>query len=401
VKIFDAKEDEMRRKLKSTFMFPPNVYGVAIDDSKVQRRMMTIFFRYIGIPDDKIHILGQESSEITGFEDWAQNFIFNHPNDFFLFIVDENLMVNDNSQYSQNYIFSGSKAVSDLRSRLLPDQEKKVLALIRSANDSPNDIAIYNSRAHGHISKAPIRAESCIDLIAPLWIARFPQLISFSSESLIVAGKVKNQKNELVQNISNMRNASWGINTSGETKTAQNLHGLTRRQNVRPGISPESSSRNGIFHNTSEVNNAIGERQGSERRIDIDSGNNASSPSSIGNKRPRDNREILESLELKRPRLYSTSEEMEDHDEDDMITIDDLVEHISGLDGFSDLNEYELNDQWERIWNKLHALKGDLLIIESPSKNVRDALDIISCLRTSKEKFKENWSKIRYLLLGS
>jgi hypothetical protein len=312
--------------------------------------------------------------------------------------VDENLMVNDNSQYSENFIFSGSKAVSDLRSRLLPDQEKKVLALIRSANDSPNDIAIYNSRAHGHISKAPIRAESCIDLIAPLWIARFPQLISFSSESLIVAGKSKNQKNELVQNISNMRNASWGINTSGETKIAQNLHGLIRRQNVRPGISPESSSRNGVFQNANEVNNAIPKQQGGERRI---LGNNASSPSSIGNKRPRDNREIFESLELKRPRLYSTSEEMKNHDEDNIITIDDLVEHISYLDGFSDLNEYEVNDQWERIWNKLHALKGDLLIIESPSKNVRDALDIISCLRTSKEKFKENWSKIRYLLLGS
>jgi hypothetical protein len=61
-------------------------------------------------------------------------------------------------------------------------------------------------------------------------------------------------------------------------------------------------------------------------------------------------------------------------------------------------SEEELQLQWEDIWNNLHSLKGDLLIIEHdqerPSQNVYDVVDLIHHLRVSKEIFKENWSNI-------
>jgi len=400
-KVFDAKEEEMQRKIDSTFVMPENVYGVAIDDSKVQRGIIAKFFNYIGIPNDKIHILGGKNSDITTFEDWAQNFIFNHPNDLYLFIVDENLVIKD-EHFSSDTVFSGSKAVSNLRSRLLPHQEKKLLAVIRSANDSTSDIAIYNSRAHGHIPKAPIRADSCLDLIAPLWVARFPRLTRYSSESLFVTGDDE-QKKKL--SISNMKNASWGAGK----QTSQSSLGLTRRSRldlVRPrsssGLShipsnSSGSSRHDSSHHTIKVNNTSAGRLDSKRINDIDTQKNTFLASSPGLKRPRDNSTTPASLEHKRPRLYSSSQDMPC---DDMITIDDLFEHIKELDCFSDLNEEELQLRWKNIWNKLHALKGDLLIIERPSQNVKDVIDLINNLRLSKEKFKENWSKIRRFLLG-
>jgi len=63
--------------------------------------------------------------------------------------------------------------------------------------DSSSDVAIYNSRAHGFLPKAPIKKGNVLETLAPLWIARYPATgfdddsqsqrslaESFSSESL-------------------------------------------------------------------------------------------------------------------------------------------------------------------------------------------------------------------------
>jgi len=50
-----------------------------------------------------------------------------------------------------------------------------MLALVRSANDSASDVAIYNSRAHGFICKAPIQREKIMEIIAPIWAKRFAE----------------------------------------------------------------------------------------------------------------------------------------------------------------------------------------------------------------------------------
>lgn len=348
--IFNAEAAEMQWKVDGAFELPDNLYGIAIDDSKVQRGLMAKFFKLVGIPDARIHILGEEASDISGFEDWAHNFIFNHPNDFFLFIVDEDLVIKD-KKFSSTLRFSGSKAVSNLRSRLLPDQEKKVLAVIRSANDSASDIAIYNSRAHGHITKAPVRADTCRDLVAPLWLARFPKLAKYSSENLFCTS---NEKKQIAKEVSAMKNASWSNVGNKDSKPSTHLHGLVRR-------SSDLSSRL---------------------------------------KRSRDDGKTRsESFELKRPKLYAPSSDMDDDDE--IMTMDDLLEHINQVDKLCKCKD-DLQSNWDNIWSKLHALKGDLLIIDNPSQNVKEVVQIIKILKGSKvpEKFDENWSKIRLLLIG-
>jgi len=87
-------------------------------------------------------------------------------------IVDENLDVVDES--GEHSCVSGSECIDNIRKRLPAELEKRMLALVRSANDSTSDVAIFKQRAHGFLPKAPIRREKVNETIAPLWLKRFP-----------------------------------------------------------------------------------------------------------------------------------------------------------------------------------------------------------------------------------
>lgn len=179
-----------------TFSLPDRVWGIAIDDSKIQMKLLGKFFEFAGIEKDRIKVFGKDADEIRGFVDYVVNFMDENMGDHVLLIADENLDVMDEA--SKHITISGSQLVENIRLRLLPEQEKQLVALIRSANDSSSDVAIYNSRAHGFLPKAPIKKGNVLEALAPLWIARYPQQTmvdedstsrrsradSFSSESL-------------------------------------------------------------------------------------------------------------------------------------------------------------------------------------------------------------------------
>jgi len=170
-------------KSLSEFELPKNIYGIAIDDSKIQRKLLNRYFGYAGIPKDRIQVYGQNAAEIRGFADVVVDFVDEHPDEYLLLVVDENLdfVEDENMDGSQSFnhlhrdcTVLGSQLVANIRSRLLPDQERHIIALIRSANDSANDIAIYNSRAHGYLPKSPIKGlVSVKEQLAPLWQSRY------------------------------------------------------------------------------------------------------------------------------------------------------------------------------------------------------------------------------------
>jgi hypothetical protein len=56
-------------------------------------------------------------------------------------IVDENLETSDESG---NIVISGSQCIDNIRTRLPLEFERRMLAIVRSANDSTSDIALYN-----------------------------------------------------------------------------------------------------------------------------------------------------------------------------------------------------------------------------------------------------------------
>ena len=156
-----------------TFRLPPSVWCIAIDDSKIQRKLLERFFHHAGVPETHQIILGENSDEISGFVTFVIELVNSHPRSLFFIIADENLEMDDDDA-SSHKIISGSECIKQIRTALDPEQEMRMLALVRSANDSPQDLALYRSRAHGCMPKVPLRGMSVRETVSHFWTERFP-----------------------------------------------------------------------------------------------------------------------------------------------------------------------------------------------------------------------------------
>jgi signal transduction histidine kinase len=148
------------------FSLPDNTWGIVVDDR---------FFTAAGIEKSRRVLLGATASEVFGFADAVKDLMAEYPEDKFLLVADENLDIVSGGAHHQTV--SGSLCVSKLLSELDYSTEKRLLALIRSANDSARDIEIYKSRAHGFLLKEPIQKGGALDLIKPWWLSRFPETV--------------------------------------------------------------------------------------------------------------------------------------------------------------------------------------------------------------------------------
>merc|ERR1719401_576298 len=81
------------RKLYESFRLPTkNTFCIAVEDSKIQRKLLQKMFESLSVPTEQIFILGDSAKEIQGFEDFAVNVISNLNKDaYVLMIVDETL----------------------------------------------------------------------------------------------------------------------------------------------------------------------------------------------------------------------------------------------------------------------------------------------------------------------
>lgn len=164
-----------KRAIKSEiFQIPSNAWGVAIDDSKIQRKLLSKFLSHAGVAESRQIIQGSTAEEIRAFDTFLVDLVQRNPDDYFLVVVDENLDITENGTLRTTV--SGSECIQRVRQRLTPEQERRILGLVRSANDSSQDIAMYLSRAHGFVPKAPVRSSSVVETIAPLWEKRFNYL---------------------------------------------------------------------------------------------------------------------------------------------------------------------------------------------------------------------------------
>jgi hypothetical protein len=106
----------------------------------------------------------------------------NNPNDKFILIVDENLDIVDGG--TRHETVSGSISVEKLLAQLDNSAKARILALIRSANDSDADINLYKRRAHGHLRKEPLQKTGNLDLIKPWWMSRFGSAMMVDDSSV-------------------------------------------------------------------------------------------------------------------------------------------------------------------------------------------------------------------------
>lgn len=161
MKSYDISQEE------NAFAISPGAWAIGIDDSKMQRKLLSRFFLHAGIPEDHQIIFGRSSHEISTFVDTVVDFVQKHPDDHFLIIADENLEL-------EGDFVSGSVCIHQIRDALSIEDEKRILALVRSANDSVEDQTLYTLRAHGFLAKIPMSAINVRGMIWPLWTKRFP-----------------------------------------------------------------------------------------------------------------------------------------------------------------------------------------------------------------------------------
>jgi len=126
------------------------VWGFGVDDCEFQRFVLNNLFASVGVREEQIYISGEEASDLEYLADNLICFMRKLPPDaVVLAIIDENL---DLPQPCQATV-SGSYAVKLARERMPEDLERRLLAFVRSANDSANDQQLYAQRAHGFLRK--------------------------------------------------------------------------------------------------------------------------------------------------------------------------------------------------------------------------------------------------------
>jgi hypothetical protein len=150
---------------------PPCTWGIILEDSLVQRKLLNRLLSVLGIEKEKRIILGSTAEEILEFNKIVRKLVESNRDNKFLIIADENLdIVEDGTRRST---ISGSLSIERLLRELDPSDAGRVLALVRSANDSSEDLASYKGRTHGFLLKEPIRPDRVQGILRPLWLKRF------------------------------------------------------------------------------------------------------------------------------------------------------------------------------------------------------------------------------------
>eukprot|EP00523_Entomoneis_sp_CCMP467_P022964 CAMPEP_0168827680 /NCGR_PEP_ID=MMETSP0727-20121128/122_1 /TAXON_ID=265536 /ORGANISM="Amphiprora sp., Strain CCMP467" /LENGTH=1091 /DNA_ID=CAMNT_0008880851 /DNA_START=70 /DNA_END=3342 /DNA_ORIENTATION=- len=165
-----VSEDETR---KLHFELPLNTYAIAIDDSWIQRKLMLRIFSDAGIPQSQKKALGRNPSELDSVGGLIDAILDQHDFDGkILVLVDENLDYS-NGEESGFMMRSGSKLMEGILAKLQHEKRDRLLVLVRSANDSADDIETYTSRTHGFFPKTSTKRADVLEVLEAAWVGRF------------------------------------------------------------------------------------------------------------------------------------------------------------------------------------------------------------------------------------
>lgn len=153
------------------FQVPKNTWGIAIDDSKIQRRLLSRIFLFAGVEESNTVILGESYAEVAEFQDKVLSLVQQFPDDKVLILVDENLDFGKSNDAP--HVMSGSVLMQTILSQMTRTEEQQVLTLVRSANDSAEETELYCERTHGFFPKGPLQRDRVREILAPLWADRF------------------------------------------------------------------------------------------------------------------------------------------------------------------------------------------------------------------------------------
>jgi len=153
------------------FQLPPDTWVIAIDDCRIQRRLLSRMFVDAGVDASKCKVIGEDYSQVRMFGQLLSDLVKDKPNDRFLVITDESLEYQDEN--GKPVSISGSSTLGTILQKLDKDDKCRVLALVRSGYDSPDDIALFKNRVDGFFPKSVLQAQEVGKIISSVWQEKF------------------------------------------------------------------------------------------------------------------------------------------------------------------------------------------------------------------------------------
>jgi len=133
----------------------PDVWAIAVDDCPFQRLILSTIFEGLGIERPRVDILGEHDDEIENLASHLVHMVEALPPYARLIaVVDENL------DLTSGVTFTGSNMIKEARARLAPEDERRLMAIVRSANDSPDEVRGFLECAHGFLTKSPTESDA-------------------------------------------------------------------------------------------------------------------------------------------------------------------------------------------------------------------------------------------------
>ena len=295
------------------FFLPLNTWALGIDDSWIQRKLLLRIFANAGIHATRKKVIGRSLEELDSTARVLTEFLHDDPSAKCLVLVDENLDYVTDEIGTSRVIRSGSKMMESILNALPVSQRNRILTLVRSANDSAQDVMVYRERTHGFFPKMATRRDDVMELLESAWKKRFggddqqplevartaPTVLSSSSQQSSPTDSGTNNENNNNNN-NNITHSSSSPTASG-TNTDTNSNNIT--QNPNPRMNPTTTCTTRL--------------EGSER---------------------------------------DTSET----DDSYCVSKDDLREAVSSVDSLMERRS-TCHVPWSHIWSSLHSLKGDLM----------------------------------------
>ena len=143
-----------------------DVWCIGVDDCFFQRYILEQLFTEAGVIKNQVRVYGETADQLRNVSGTLVHLVQSLPHKLILAIIDENLDLPDCSAS-----VSGSHAIQEARRRLAPADEARLMAFVRSANDSASDQQLYSERSHGFLSKSPGPAGR--KALFRAWINRF------------------------------------------------------------------------------------------------------------------------------------------------------------------------------------------------------------------------------------
>ena len=133
----------------------PDVWAIGVDDCPFQRLILSTIFESLGIDQPRVDILGEADEEIENLTDTLVHRVEAlPPYAHVIAVVDENL------DLTSGVTITGSYMIKEARARLAPAHEGRLLAIVRSANDSPDEVRRFLECAHGFLTKSPTEPDA-------------------------------------------------------------------------------------------------------------------------------------------------------------------------------------------------------------------------------------------------